>query len=183
MTAIRRLTFVTHMHERRFVRLYRKFEPAPVRGYVLDVGREFFLMAVVNDGVRYEGFQCFRVRDTTSVGADPYAEFAEAALRKRGLRRPRKPRVSMQSLVELLETGSRAFPLVTIHREEVDRDGCQVGRVMGVGRGRVRLLEIAPNATWDKKPRAYRLSEITRVDFGGDYEQALFLVGGKPAMD
>jgi hypothetical protein len=42
------------------------------------------------------------------------------------------------------------------------------------------LLEINPDATWDDTPSEYRLSEITRVNFGGDYEDALYLVGGSP---
>ena len=43
------------------------------------------------------------------------------------------------------------------------------------------FLEINPDATWDEKPNEYKLSEITRVDFGGDYEKALYLVGGLAA--
>jgi len=31
---------------------------------------------------------------------------------------------------------------------------------------------------WDKEPTKHLLSEITRVDFGGGYEEALHLVGG-----
>ena len=42
------------------------------------------------------------------------------------------------------------------------------------------LLEINPDASWDAEPREYRLRDITRVDFGGDYEDALHLVGGWP---
>lgn len=42
------------------------------------------------------------------------------------------------------------------------------------------LLEIGPDALWDDEPETYRLSEITRVDFGGAYEEALHLVGGFP---
>jgi hypothetical protein len=44
----------------------------------------------------------------------------------------------------------------------------------------VSLLEIGPDAAWDNESETYRLSEITRVDFGGDYEEALHLVGGSP---
>ena len=51
----------------------------------------------------------------------------------------------------------------------------------GVNRGRASLLEMNPDATWDDKPTEYRLSGITRVNFGGDYENALHIVGGDPA--
>ncbi len=83
----------------------------------------------------------------------------------------------VSSLAELLLTANRAFPLVTIHREKVDRSACWIGRVVDVGKARVTLLEIGPDATWDDRLETYRLSEITRVDFGGDYEDALHLIG------
>jgi hypothetical protein len=74
------------------------------------------------------------------------------------------------------------FPLVTVHREVMDPDVCWIGRILGVDRGSVSLLEITPDATWEEKPESFRLSEITRVNFGGDYETALHLVGGDPGQ-
>jgi hypothetical protein len=114
------------------------------------------------------------------VGPDPYSEFAESALKQRGERRPKKPRVSVKSIEDLLLSAGRAFPLVTIHREQVDPDVCWIGQVLGVEHGRVSLLEINPDATWDENPAEFTIGEITRVNFGGDYEDALFLVGGNP---
>jgi hypothetical protein len=70
---------------------------------------------------------------------------------------------------------------VTIHREKVDPDVCAIGRVVEVKDGRVSLLEINPDATWNAKPKDYQLRDITRVDFGGEYEEALQLVGGRSA--
>jgi hypothetical protein len=164
------------------IRLSRRFEDSKVRGYVLDVGPKFFLLALVTDRIRFDGFECFRVRDVLNVIPDPYAAFAESALKKRGQCEPKKPRVRVNSLEAILQSAGRLFPLVTIHREQVDPDVCWIGRVLGVSRGRVSLLEINPDATWDAKPTEYSLSEITRVNFGGDYEEALHLVGGDPSF-
>ena len=50
--------------------------------------------------------------------------------------------------------------------------------MLEVTRDRVSLLEIAPDATWEEAPSEFRLSQITRVNFGGDYESALRIVGG-----
>jgi len=80
-----------------------------------------------------------------------------------------------------LRSAGRAFPLVAIHREKVDPDVCHIGRVVNIKRGRVVLLEIRPDATWEDGPSEYRLNEITRVNFGGDYENALHIVGGDAA--
>jgi hypothetical protein len=168
------------MRARRLVRFSRRFEKWAARGYVLDVGPKFFLRAIVSDRLWFDGFECFRVGDVRNVREDPYAAFAEAALRRRRERLPRKPRLSVRRPDELLVSAGRAFPLVTIHREEVDPKVCWIGRVMHVKGGRVSLLEIDPAAEWRQQPNDYRLSEITRVNFGGDYENALYLVGGNP---
>jgi len=112
------------------------------------------------------------------TGFDPYTGFVEAALRKRGHRVRRPPRVDISSLETILLTAARLFPLVTIHCERLDPDVCHIGRVVQVERGRLFLLEIGPSADWDTEVTEYSLRDITRVDFGGSYEEALSLVGG-----
>ena len=169
--------------ERLLVRFSRAFEPGTVNGYVLDIGPQFFLLALVSDGLRFNGFQCFRLSDVQKLRVpDKYARFHEAVLKKRRQRIPGRIPVVVSNLAELLITANRAFPLVTIHRETVDPEVCWIGRVIDVRGGRVTLLEIGPDARWEDQVETYRLSEITRVDFGGDYEDALHLVGGAPSV-
>jgi hypothetical protein len=162
------------------VRFSRRFDESPIHGYVLDVGPKFFLLSIVSDHIWFDGFSCFRIADVRDLAPDPYASFMEVALSKRGERAPKKPRVSVKGVEELLLSANRAFSLITLHLELADPEVCWIGRALGVERGRVSLQEISPNATWDEKLREHRLSEITRVDFGGDYEEALHLVGGDP---
>ena len=165
------------------VRFTRRFEQGSVTGYVMEVGPHFFLLSLVSDGIRLNGFQCFRISDVRGLELPAkYSQFAEAALRKRREHLPKKPSVLLSSLPNLLSSASRAFPLVTIHREKSDPDVCHIGRVVKLSKGSVKLLEIGPDGNWDGKPETYRLSEITRVDFGGDYEEALHLVGGAPKL-
>ena len=157
----------------------RPLEQGTVNGYVLDAGPRFFLIAYLDEYIRLNGFQCFRVADVRRLQVPPKdAGFYEAALSKRNQRRPPRPPVNLSSIEPLLLSAGRAFPLVTIHRELADPDVCHIGRVIDAAKGRVSLLEIGSDAVWDRKPTQYRLSEITRVDFGGAYEEALALVGG-----
>jgi hypothetical protein len=165
-------------HQRTHVRFKHRYEKSSPRGYILDIGPEFFLLAVVNDRIWLDGFECFRIRDISKLIPDPYADFAQAAMKKRGERISKKPRVSLKNVEELLLSANRAFPLVTIQRQKVDPDICWIGRVLGVDSGYVSLLEINPDASWDREPSQFRLSEITSVSFGADYEDALHLVGG-----
>ena len=179
----KRLQLASARREKVLVRFTRPFEQGWVHGYVIDIGPEFFLVALISDAIRFDGFQCFRLSDVRRLQVpSEYAAFVQAALQKRGERVPKRPRLAVSSLSKLLLTASRAFPLITIHREKVNPDICQIGRLVGLRNGLVSLLEIGPDATWDDKPEIYRLSEITRVDFGGDYEEALHLVGGFPTV-
>ncbi len=149
----------------------------------MDVGPRFFLLALVRDRIHFDGFECFRCADVRNLNPDLYTAFVETALRKRREPRPQKPRVSVESIEELLLSTARAFPLVTIHREQVDPEVCWIGRVQGIHRGRLSLLEIGPDAKWEDSPREYRVADITRVNFGGDYEGALHLAGGDPVVE
>jgi len=168
------------MRSRRFIRFARRFEEYTVRGYVLDVGPTFFLLSLVSDRLWFDGFECFRVGDVRNIRPDENATFAEAALKKRGERIPKKPRISVQSIEELLLSSAKLFPLAAIARERVRPNACRIGQVLGVNSGRVSLLEIGPDAKWETSATELRLGEITKVSFGGDYEDALHLVGGDP---
>jgi len=167
---------------RLLMRLSRRFETTAVRGYVLDVGPRFFLLLLVSDRIWFDGFECLRVADIRRAKPDPYADFVEAVLRKRKARRPRKPPVSVRSVVAMVQSAARAFPLVTVHREEARSSVCWIGRVRAVRAGKVSLLEVDPHAKWEARPTKHRLAELTRLSFGGDYEGALYLVSGEPTQ-
>jgi hypothetical protein len=183
MARTRSSQLVKARRDRLLVEFTTRFDKGSVHGYVLDVGPRFFLVALVNDEMRFNGFQCFRLADMREIQVPArYASFAEAALKKRGERMPKKPRVRVANLPELLLTANESFPLVTIHREHADPDVCHIGRVVALNKSQVTLLEIGPDARWDSEPLQYSLSEITRIDFGCGYEEALHLVGGDPAV-
>jgi hypothetical protein len=169
------------MHHKVLVKFWSPYEEGSTQGYVLDIGPRFFLLGFVDDDIRFNGFQCMRLTDVRRLRVpDPYADFIVAALRKRGEIIRKKPRVGLNTLPELLRSANQLFPLVTIHQERLDLDTCKIGRVIAINKSHVSLLEIGPDAIWDEKPTDVPLREITRVDFGGSYEDALHLVGGDP---
>jgi hypothetical protein len=168
------------MAERRLVRLTTRFEETVVRGYVTAMGPGFVLVAVVNDRIWFDGFECFRRPDVMDVADDEFAEFVETALARRGEGLPDPPPVSLASIEELLVSAGRVFRLVTIQCEQADPDVCWIGHVRKVQDGELLLLQVGPDARWDDGPERHRMSDITRVSFGADYEEALSLVAGDP---
>ncbi len=165
--------------DERLVRFRRSFEDCSTHAYILDVGPEWFMIAVVSDRIWFDGFECVRLSDVRNLEIpDPPVDFIEEALRKRAQARPVKPAVDTAGISEILITAGSAFPLVSISHEETDPDICHIGRVLGVAGGRVSLLPIDPDAEWDDEPEDYDISDVTHIVFGGDYEGALHLVGG-----
>lgn len=163
------------------VRLYRDdIESAGVVGYVLGVGPEFFLLALVGEDIRYNGFEALRIRDVTEVEVPhPHRAFLEKALELKGEPKPAAPDIDLSDTTALIESAGKVFPIITISREFADPDVCQVGMPVQVQAGSVSLMEIGPDAVWYDDVEWYPLNEITRLDFGGGYEEALRLVGGR----
>jgi hypothetical protein len=145
------------------------------------MGPEFFLLGFIDDHIRFNGFECHRVSDVRKLKAPaPTAEFMTKALRLRQESIDKKPDIDLSSVTALLRSATALFPLIAIHREKINPDTCKIGKVIELNDKRVRFLEIDPDAVWANKPTTVRLSDITRVDFGGGYEDALHIVGGKP---
>lgn len=167
------------LRDEKLIRLYRPFEQTYVRGYILGVDSEFFLLGLVSDRLWLDGFECFRTDEVDELVDDPYADFTQAALAARGEARPELT-LRLTNIAALLLSAAERFALVTIHKERDQPDACYVGKVISVEGGIVWMLEIGPDARWDAAPSAHKLAEITRVNFGGDYEDALALIGGPP---
>jgi len=165
------------------VKFYSPYEPGSTLGYVLDMGPEFFLLGFIDDHIRFNGFHCYRVSDVRKLRAPaPNAEFITNALLLRNETIDKKPDINLSDIAALLNSGSQLFPLITIHREKLNPDTCKIGKIIEIKDNVLRFLEIDPDAIWEEKPTKIRLSDITRVDFGGGYEEALHLVGGDPSI-
>ncbi len=162
------------------VRVHREgLEDGWADGYIAAVGTDFFALELVSDSIRFDGFNCLRYADvTTFENPAPYANFQTKALGMRGLHRQESLPVDLSGLSPLLRTAGAAFPLLTIHIESSDPDVCFIGKVASVSDERLDLIQVTPDAECEVGATQFALSEITRVDFGGDYEDALLLVAG-----
>jgi len=169
------------MKSKRLVRFSRRYENSIITGYVLAVGPKFFLLLLVSDRIWFDGFECFRIVDVSKFRPCQNVVFVEAALKKRKVRKPKKPKINVKGIEEILKSAAKLFPLLAIHQEKIDPEVCFIGRVADVKNGKIPLLEIGTDAKWEITPILYKLNNITRVSFGGDYEGALALVGGEPA--
>lgn len=167
------------MRRKRLVRFDKRFASYATTAYVASVGADLVMFLLIDDRIRFDGFQILRIRDLRGLREEPRAEFVETVLRRRRLRRPATPRIRLGRFGDALRSASRQFPLVAIHRERADPDVCHIGAVVEVQEHRVVLREVDTSAGWEDELDHYSLREITRLDFGGGYEDALDIASGK----
>ena len=139
------------------------------------------LIHVVSEDVTLNGYSIIQTDDIKSfriMDADQ-EEFHRRALNLRGME-PRLPSglslEALESMEAVLDLIGGVSPLASIFIEKFDPEVCFIGQVTAVSDGEVALLEIDPAAEWDEEPEIYKINDITRIDFGGLYEDALWSV-------
>lgn len=166
---------------RALVRVSRSIEPGHVDARVAAISARLVALAVVSDDIHPNGFEIYRLADVAKVKAAPYTAFITRALAARGEKLPRLGRVSLGSFRSVVADAAKRFALVTVYREHLYPDECLIGRPQRLTATSMSFLTIDPTAEWDlAHPDTIRWRDVTRVDFGGAYEEALALVGGRP---
>ena len=124
-------------------------------------------------------FNVFRLSDITQLESPaPHADFKAKVLRLRKERLSIAPKLDLSSWRTVVTSASRRFPLITLHTERRDADVCYIGRPTTLTARSGTFLSINPDGEWDDE-LAVAWADVTRVDFGGAYEEALALVGYK----
>lgn len=160
------------------VRVFRDgIEDGWVDGFVVGLGPDFFAMQVFDKACRVDGYNCFRYCDLTDLKTPaPHAWFLKQALIARARAQSPELTIDLTSLAALLLSAGKAFPLVAVFFLEDEEELCFIGQVQSVTSSEVQMLEISPNAEWDRTPTLRPLGGITCVEFGGAYAETLHLV-------
>ncbi|MCW8356462.1 MULTISPECIES: hypothetical protein [Marinomonas] len=160
------------------VRIFREELDGPdswTDGFVVDANEEMVLLQLVDDSVRLNGYQILFLEDISDFAHPaPFNDFQKKVLSLRG-EEVVDPEVELDDLAVLLIDISEEFGLVTLHREEIEPDSCEIGRVIRADAVTYELEEIGSDARWFDETFEYDLYDITRIEFGGAYEEALLM--------
>ncbi|ETX10326.1 hypothetical protein MUS1_15535 [Marinomonas ushuaiensis DSM 15871] len=160
------------------VRIFREELDGPENwtdGFVVAANEEMVLLQLVDDSIRLNGYQVLFLEDISDFAHPaPFNDFQKKVLALRG-EEVVDPEVELDDLAVLLIDVSEEFGLVTLHREEIEPDSCEIGRVVRADAVTYELEEIGSDARWFDDTFEYDLYDITRIEFGGAYEDALML--------
>ncbi|MEV7558617.1 hypothetical protein [Streptomyces sp. NPDC089795] len=159
------------------VRLHRSVirDADRLDGFVVGVGAAWTLIALCGD-FRLDGWAAVRTADITKVGWRGGTDcLTVRALRRRGQwpARAPEPALTLDGLADLAQGASRAFGMVSLHREHDAPDACWIGEVAAVRPKSLRLREVDTEARWCPELSKFPFEEVTRVGFGGRYERIL----------
>ncbi len=123
------------------------------------VGREFFLLWVVGDGITYDGMYVMRHRDVSELEApDKHAPFMEKALAVKHLM-PRTPRgFPLDNIREVIQAAAVQAPVIGVHVDSEDEsEVCYIGRLVSVEEDGFNMQEITPDAEWLREASFFSL--------------------------
>jgi len=165
----------------------RGLEPGgdPERGFAMAAGQDWILLHVVDPDLwLLDGHFALRLKDIKKLR--PYrskgkGNYPIRALRHFGEDTPRPVvGIDLSSTKRLIVTASECFPIIGIGCERSHPLSLWFGTPLTIKDGALTLLNIDPDASWDETPSRHRLSDITCVQFGNRYEEALSALGGPP---
>lgn len=147
-----------------------------LKGFVVGLGAGWLLIHKADDWAYLDGYAAIPVADIFDAWTiDPHATVTERALRLRGEHPQPLPELDPDTARSVLEYADASFPLVTVYVEREIPDVCYVGRVKQFDDDDFTLETITPGARWEDEER-FAYDAVTRIEFGGRYEDALALV-------
>jgi hypothetical protein len=169
--------------QHQLIRLWRgELEHGSFCGYVGGVGREFFLLWVVGDGITYDGMYVMRHRDVSELEApDKHAPFMEKALVLKHLM-PRTPRgFPLDDIRSVIQAAAAQAPVIGVHVDSEDEaEVCYIGRLISVEEDGFNMQEISPDAEWLREASFFSWDEVSTVSIEDGYATSLLAVAGTP---
>jgi hypothetical protein len=145
-----------------------------ISGFVVDVSESLILLQRFDwDAFQLNGYSVIRSDDIASYrffDKKKHWQFRATQHLKLKLKAPAG--ISVSSFSDLLESAAKVFPLLTIHRDKINTKVCYIGKLTTVSHKTFTIEDLNCNAEWTGS-RQFKFSDVTLVDFGGGYENAL----------
>jgi hypothetical protein len=152
-----------------------------IEGFVVGVGSKWVALQRLSDRIEFDGWTLLRLKDIQAVSLDPDEEcFEVKALKARGQWPPSPAALALDQPENMLASAGRDGTMICVFDEFSRPDVCWIGSIAALDEHSLALREVNTRGGWARSTRAFDPSDVTRVDLGGGYEEALHLVAGPP---
>ena len=167
-----------------FVEITRVMDESSWHGFLVAESESLVVIHRVSDRYDLDGYCAFRREDIESM----VESFEKLDLLQRALRlkeeEPVVPvRIDATSMRSLMESAQAAFGVLVIDREKVQPDEVEVGTIRMTSEDTYVLRWLSTNAEWDNDDRPFRYHDVTKLEFGTEYEQTLLAVARSRESD
>jgi len=169
--------------QQQLIRLWRgELEHGSFCGYVGGVGREFFLLWVVGDGITYDGMYVMRHRDISELEApDKHQSFMQKALTLKQMQPDTPSGFPLDNIREVIRAAGAHSAVIGVHVDSEDEaEVCYIGRLVSSEDDGFYLQEITPDAEWLREASFFAWDEVSTVSLEDGYATSLLAVAGTP---
>jgi hypothetical protein len=156
--------------EDKIIKVHRSVSDAATYGVPIIASRELLLINVVSD-LRFDGFHIVRKRDFERTRRNKYEKATETMFRKLRLKSSNLPiSIDLTSMATAIGSLMKWDSNVIIEDEK--GDDFYLGRILGCNEVACRFRYLSADWKWDKRESIISIPKVTRVQFGGNYEES-----------
>lgn len=135
------------------------------------------LLQLVSDRYDLDGYRCIRKEDISDM-SDEFTrkDFVERVLRCKGMQFAPPELELVDDIRTMIERIPSKYEIVTIHRELVCPDECEIGKLRDSDHNTYVLDWMTPNGEWETDDRSFQFADVTRLDWADGYSEALLIV-------
>ena len=145
-----------------------------ISGFIVDFSDSLVLFHTLEtDTFRLNGYSVIRTEDISHYRVFRRAEYWQVRAVSHFCLKPIRPAgISLTTVPDLLKSIAKHYPLITLHSEKANPDVCFIGALTSMMERTFTIENLDCNGEWGGL-RRMKFSDVTRVDFGGGYENAL----------
>ncbi len=158
----------------------RRYDKFTITGFAVDFSDSLVLFHRLDTDVFcLNGYTVLRHKDVNQVRSFTNdGQWLFRAVRHYRLK-PKKPAgISLNTFPDLVKSVARRYPLITLHEEKRDPNVCFIGTLVSVTKRTITIDDLNSSCEWSGLWRQ-QVSDITRVDFGDGYAEALSVTAPK----
>ena len=153
----------------------------------MEVNPRFLVMQVVDESFHLDGYSVLPIEDIDRYRvAEEQDDMTRYVLINRYGPEYLDSTVIEQMNLEdfsFLKQVHKHYPLISVHRGYISDTKFSVGRIVRVEEDFSLLHEVSTEACWIDGLMKFDYDDVTRIDFGGAYEEALWMYVSRDSED